>query len=173
MDAGKGPTSGMWAVARSAAERAVYQVLHTLGPEATVEEPIYGLRSITRTVPADWCFGITAARLVASGGTDVMYQYVRDARGAGLSWTALADPLGVPAHTLDRAVAAFELVAGEPTDWFDPVTVWWRCGSCAAVVTDHGPYNGHPTDTETGHASDCARHQTEITAYEAARSGED
>ncbi|WP_433756331.1 hypothetical protein [Nocardia sp. CA-135398] len=41
----------------------------------------------------------------------------------------------------------------------------WTCTSCDERVTDRGPYEGHPADNETGHATDCPRHQREILAY--------
>jgi hypothetical protein len=120
-----------------------------------------------RTVPADWLNGIVAARVVANVARNIMHDYAREARGDGITWLALADSLGVPTdEDLDRADAAFELIAGQPAQRFDRVTLTWRCSTCDKYVTDNGPYEPHPDDRETGHASDCTRHLGAIRAYQ-------
>lgn len=153
-------------VLRTGTERVVFDLLRATGA-TTSQEPIRGLSSFTRTVPADWTDGIRAARTVAAAARGLMYDYARRARGAGLSWRQLADPLGVLGdEDIDPAAAAFELIAGPPAYRFDQVTTAWRCASCDAYVTDTGPDNGHPADCERGHAAGCARHRREIRAYE-------
>ena len=61
------------------------------------------------------------------------------------------------------AEAAYSYTAGSP----DTETARrygrsfsWTCGSCEALISDHGLCNG-PADDERGHADDCARLATE------------
>lgn len=95
--------------------------------------------------PGQWAEGIAAARKVSAAAA-LVHDYARRARGAGMTWAQLADPLGIPHdEDSDRAEAAFEWVASPPAYRFDHVTVGWRCGSCDEYVTDNGPF-GRPTD---------------------------
>ncbi|SEP53368.1 hypothetical protein [Amycolatopsis saalfeldensis] len=91
-----------------------------------------------------------------------------EARGAGWSWGELASSVIVreefPNWTISGA-KAFESVTGQTPGLAKMQTLTWRCGSCNQKITDHGPY-GHPSDCESGHADDCARHDQEAAAYE-------
>ncbi|MCI2424046.1 hypothetical protein MOQ72_42280 [Saccharopolyspora sp. K220] len=154
-------------VARSGTERVVHELLRARhGANAIVERPIDDGLTLTYPVPADYTEGIAAARRVAAEAHRLLNEYARKARGQGHSWRELAAALDVSGE-YDPAAAAFELIAGEPLRTFDEQTTSWRCDSCGQYVTDRGPYTGHPVDCERGHAEDCARHQREITAYEA------
>lgn len=154
-------------VVRTGTERVVHDLLRALhGPHAVASKPISPELSIPHPVPADWGQGIAAARWVAARANSLVHEYAKKARGDGVPWRNLADPLGIEVDAWeDPAAAAFEHVAGTPVRTFDTLTVLWRCGSCGQLVTDRGPYNGHPVNNETGHAETCARHQAEIDAY--------
>lgn len=159
--------AGMCYAARTLTNGAVLGTLAAAADAGTVEQPMAGY-STTRTVPADWTEGVVAARMVADVARTTMYEYARQARSSGVGWQDLADPLGIVTDdpNRDRAVAAFELIAGVPPQRFDRVMVSWLCTTCQHEVTDTGPYDRHPGVYETGHASDCARHLNEIRAYE-------
>lgn len=139
------------------------------GADAVVDERIPGLLS-TQQVPADARAGIAMAQRVTAVARELIREWARSARGAGMSWSELADSLGVAQATdRDPAELAFELVAGEPpasAPWAT-TTVSWRCGSCGQHISDRGPCNGNPVDCEFGHADDCARHLHDLAVYEA------
>ena len=92
--------------------------------------------------------------------------YARRARGAGRSWDEVAAALKFDAagHD-DPSVEAFLWVAPTPSQRFDSIVTSWECASCAARVTDRGPFGGHPEEVEEGHLDSCARHQEDISAY--------
>lgn len=92
------------------------------------------------------------------------------ARGAGWSWRELAGSVIVTGANPSRpitGIAAFESVSGQAPGAAGMRSVTWRCSTCRQHITDQGPY-GHPSDYESGHAVECARHQHEIVAYERA-----
>lgn len=130
-----------------------------------VREAIGG-SSVTRLVLADPVEGLRAAVLVQRVAVGEEREYAVAACGAGASWAEVAGVLGFGERD-EPEVLAFEHTAaraGRPgARW---ASVSWRCTTCAAPVTDSGPYGSHPTDVETGHAADCARHRAEITAWE-------
>jgi hypothetical protein len=99
-----------------------------------------------------------AMALRAAANAEVENQ-VRRARGRGHSWAEIAPLLGV-----DDDVAAFETIV-KPRS-FEDTPLRWTCESCQQGISDHGPYNGHPDDTERGHGEACARHYREVAAYE-------
>jgi len=88
------------------------------------------------------------------------YSYVRTARSDGLTWRQVGKALALEkqAKHEERPLAelAFEYIAGAGDAW-RPSTFGWRCGSCLQMVTDRGPYNGHPRDDEYGHSASCQR----------------
>jgi hypothetical protein len=112
---------------------------------------------------------ILAARAVADAARQDMLSHARRARGAGVPWRDLAEPLGVDQSDtwVDPPGEAFRLVAGPPPMPYDPIYATWSCASCEQVITDSGPLAGHPTDAEKGHRDDCRRYANEIAAYEA------
>jgi hypothetical protein len=64
------------------------------------------------------------------------------------------------------AEAAYERVAGSPASWaFNGPSFTWRCPACDRVVSDRGPYDGHPDDNQPGHADGCARLADEIDRW--------
>lgn len=149
-------------------QRVVHELLRAEhGPEAVVQRPISAGISTTHAAPADYPAGIAAARRVAARARRLVYDYAREARGAGTPWSELAGPLGIVADVGDPAEAAFREVAGEPPAPYDQRSVGWHCTSCGQRMIDHGPYNGHPADDESGHAASCSRHLAEIAAFRA------
>lgn len=154
--------------ARTGTMSLVFDLLRArYGTEAVIDRPIGDRPTLTVFAPADYTAGVAAARMVAAHAHELINHYARNARSEGHSWRDLADPLGVDTDDayVDPAVAAFEMIAGKPSMRFDPLWTSWRCVTCGELVTDHGPYNGHPTDCETGHDQACARHQAEVAAY--------
>jgi len=151
---------------RTHVEQIVYTALRKEhGDAAIVERPIRGM-TLTASAPADYVAGIGAAQEVARVARSLASDYARKARGEGMPWRDLAAALGISADPDDApAETAFELVAPTPLMRFDAVSVCWDCASCGQWITDKGPYNGHPTDDETGHADNCARHAAEIAAW--------
>lgn len=123
-----------------------------------------------REIPADYLRAIETANQIADTARFMGTEYAREARRHGRSWAEIADVLGIDADEVsDPAVAAYERVAG--TGWSSITS--WRCACCEQRVSDRGPWNPHPDDNETGHATDCERHHREITAYERLRDGYD
>ena len=106
------------------------------------------------------------SNLVASTAESLARDYARRARGAGHSWDEVAAALKFDAagHD-DPSVDAFYWVAPTPSQPFDSIVTSWECASCAARVTDRGPFGGHPEEVEEGHLDSCARHQEDISAY--------
>ncbi len=116
--------------------------------------------------------GLAAALTVVQLAQQQAYRFMLGLRGEGTSWREAADLLGIPwSDDYSRPERAYELVLGRDRatdDTFYRHNVYWRCGSstgCGARITDHGPYNGHPADNETGHTPDCRRHAAEGEAY--------
>lgn len=116
--------------------------------------------------PADYLAAAATARSVASTAESLARDYARRARGAGHSWDEVAAALKFDAagHD-DPSVEAFLWVAPTPSQRFDSIVTSWECASCAARVTDRGPFGGHPEEVEEGHLDSCARHQEDISAY--------
>ena len=87
-------------------------------------------------------------------------------RSPHASWDEVAAALKFDAagHD-DPSVEAFLWVAPTPSQRFDSIVTSWECASCAARVTDRGPFGGHPEEVEEGHLDSCARHQEDISAY--------
>jgi hypothetical protein len=118
---------------------------------------------------ADPATGIHAATIARNSADRVRDDYVRRARQDGMSWLAIGQALGLDQGRdaqagYDLAVTAFETVAGEPDIYRQP-TLGWRCPSCDATVSDHGPYEGHPEDNERGHADGCQRLADDVAAH--------
>lgn len=138
------------------------------GEDALTQRPIKGTSTgLTHTEPTSYLTGMKTALQTARAAENLARDWARDARGNGKGWGDIADRVGqmIPHVYDDAPIDAFLWVAPRPSMPHDAVSVGWRCESCAQWVTDHGPYNRHPADNETGHALDCARHNTEIAAY--------
>lgn len=139
------------------------------GDAALTHRPYKGMATgLDFPGPADFLQGMETALRVARFAEGIARDWARDARGAGSSWTDVAEALGrmipVPEGE-DPAIEAFVWVAPTPSMRFDRVTTSWRCESCDKRVTDNGPYDSHPADVESGHATDCARHATDVADW--------
>ncbi len=125
-----------------------------------VETRLYGLQEPTPLA------GLRAALAVAKMAEDQAHTFARSLRGEGRSWVDIADLLEIPwSEEYSRRERAYELVAGAQRS---RTGVYWTCGGpngCGAYVTDHGPYEGHPLDNETGHTAGCRRLEAEGMAY--------
>ncbi|ALE82468.1 hypothetical protein [Pseudonocardia sp. HH130629-09] len=150
---------------------------------SVVETPIPGFTVITDRALDDPLGGVRAALLLRGVAGSQLYDHARAARSAGRSWDEIGAALELPDYEFDsRAEVTFAwLVEGrepapahrDPVPVFHPPSSSWRCGTCAALVTDRGPYESHPDDNETGHASDCTRHIAAIAAWKTRTGWED
>lgn len=160
-----------YSVARWGTERVVLDVVQAQhGPGAVTQRPVAGHASATRLAPIDYAAGVAAAQLVADYAHRLVGRYALKAREDGLSWHDLAVVLDLADsdEESDPATRVYEHIAPKPPSVFDPRSVAWRCATCGGLVTDHGPYNGHPDDQEVGHADTCRRHLAEVETYEQA-----
>jgi hypothetical protein len=97
-----------------------------------------------------------------------LYQPVAAARGEGLTWTDIADLLEIPDDGGNRAERAYDTVVDRSGDWgLSGASLGYTCDACQGSIIDHGPFESHPEDNETGHAADCARFAAEIAAWRA------
>jgi hypothetical protein len=140
------------------------------GPEARTRRPIRGIdgtaTAFDHPVPADYLQGMRTALQTARMAEGIARDWAREARGAGRSWSDVAEVLGrMLPDGEDPAIEAFVWVAPTPSMRFDRVTVGWRCSTCDQMITDHGPYESHPVDNESGHADGCARQAAEVAAW--------
>ena len=136
------------------------------GSGAIVSAPLAPGYSTLVDRPADYLAAAAAARGVAYTAESLARDYARRARGAGRSWDEVAAALQFDAAGHDDPSAeAFLWVAPTPSQRFDSIVTSWECASCAARVTDRGPFGGHPEEVEEGHLDSCARHQEDISAY--------
>lgn len=175
---------------RSPTERAVRRlrdVVREVAVEAfearIVEAPIPGFQVLTDRRLDDPLAGVRAALLARTVAEGQMFVHARDARAAGRSWDEVGAALDLPAHEFSsRAEAAFGwLVEGREPDSepdglpsFRTPSAWWRCGTCDQQVTDHGPSeSSHPDDSESGHATGCARHAGDVAAWQQRTGWED
>lgn len=136
------------------------------GSAAIVSAPLGPGYSTLVDRPADYLAAAATARSVEYAAESLARDYARRARGAGRSWDEVAAALRFDAagHD-DPSVDAFYWVAPTPSQRFDSIVTSWECASCAARVTDRGPFGGHPEEVEEGHLDSCARHQEDISAY--------
>jgi hypothetical protein len=136
----------------------------------TVETAVEGFSFMTRTEIDDPLAGIRAAVTTRNAATAEIRTYAEQARGAGRTWEEIAEALGLAADQFDepRCELAFALIAeNRPLPFresFHRLDAWWQCGSCGERVRDHGPFDGHPANNESGHAPSCRRHAAEIAA---------
>lgn len=152
---------------RTRVEKIVKDALVTQsGSGAIVSAPLAPGYSTLVDRPADYLAAAATARSVEYAAESLARDYARRARGAGRSWDEVAAALRFDAagHD-DPSVEAFLWVAPTPSQRFDSIVTSWECASCAARVTDRGPFGGHPEEVEEGHLDSCARHQEDISAY--------
>ncbi len=111
--------------------------------------------------------GIRAGIVVSNAALREIRDYLARAREDGISWLEIGRALDLETgvrEPYDVAVAAYERAAG-PGTRHQPATFRFTCGSCAQMVTDRGPYEGNPLNTEEGHAEDCTRMAAAVRAY--------
>lgn len=136
---------------------------------AVVETPIEGMQVMTRSGLDDPLAGVRAAVLARDVAVGALRTYAEQARGAGRSWDDIAAAVGLePTQSegeLRDEQAYLLLIEGRPLpdstrwpSWYDRATARWTCATCGQPVTDTGPFEGSPLQTEDGHAPDCARH---------------
>lgn len=119
-------------------------------------------------VPANYLHAIEAADWLQRVAHGMAAEYARKARGQGHSWDEIADAFGIDRDQVNEpAVEAFERVA-PPQRWRDN-NAYWTCRSCDQHISDRGPYEANPADSETGHLESCQRHQREISVYQGDR----
>lgn len=160
--------------------------LQTLMEEIAVEqfggevvvEPIEGYQFLTRRRLVDPLPGVRAAAVLRDVAWRVLVDAVEAARAAGRSWEELGEALGLPldGEPLGEVAFAFVVERREPERarelFWSPATSW-RCASCGELVTDRGPFESHPDDNESGHATDCARHLADVRAWQTRTGWED
>ncbi|WP_433622750.1 hypothetical protein [Nocardia sp. CA-120079] len=139
------------------------------GETAITQKPLIskltGYNFGDQDVPTNYLQAIEAAERLASTARGMAGEYAREARGQGRTWAEIAGAFGIDSDdVVDPAVEAFQRIV--PPDRWGAESTSWTCTSCDTRVTDRGPYEGHPADNETGHATDCTRHQREILAYQ-------
>jgi len=168
------------ALARTDAERdmrnAVLRYVTATGGEVG-ERPIAPGRDYGTTRDAEPLAGIRAAKALEHASARLGRNYVALARRTGLGWDQVGEALNLEAdpdgYGPSVAEQAFEYAAGEPLSYGSSPSYGFTCGSCSQFVSDHGPYDPHPLDRETGHAADCARQAAEVAAWQAERDRED
>lgn len=158
-------------VLETGTESLVFRLMEAEG-HRTIQRPISSRVSITIPTPENYGFGVDAARRVRQRADRLVHEWARKARGTGMSWLDLAEPLGIVRDPDivydDRAQRAFEEIAGTPYRPFDPRRVTWDCTDCGGTVTDLGTEGGGgPEEYERGHTDNCERHAIEIAAYRA------
>lgn len=114
--------------------------------------------------------GLRAALAVARIAESRAHRFAVALRGEGLSWVHIADLFKVPySDDYSRRERVFEMVTDPPSGAFDRRRVFWKCGGpqgCGEHIADSGPYEPHPSDNESGHATSCGRAAAEIVKYE-------
>lgn len=175
---GRSPQHG----AGEKARRLVRQVAVEVFGGAVVETPIPGFTVITDVGLDDPLTGVRAALLLRGVVEGQVLEHARAARAAGRSWDEIGAAMELPDYEFDsRAEITFTcLVEGrepapeaEALPTFRAPSTRWRCGACEQQVIDRGPFESHPDDNETGHAPSCARHQTDVAAWQARTRWED
>jgi len=150
----------------SAAYRSAHQLVLKLAQDGGAEirqRPAWpGSYSVVRY--AEPLAGLKAAVVASKATGRVTGDYITRAREDGFSWLEIGRALGIDGEPYDVAVSAFERAAGEGSPGWGP-SFSFTCGSCAQMVTDHGPYTASPLDCEEGHAEDCTRMAEAMRAY--------
>lgn len=152
--------------ARERARSTITHLVHdTAGSDAFREVPIVPGGRTTEHRPEP-LHGLRAALRLRSLVTEHAKKFVEELRADGASWPTVAAE--VRGDDLDAAdvEAVFAEFAVHGLSRFDASWLSWHCSSCGARVMDYGPNNGHPDDIEHGHADTCARHASEVRAYE-------
>lgn len=138
-----------------------------------VEVPIPGFTVFTNRRLDDPLAGLRVALLMRGVAEAQLYDYARTACAVGRSWGEIGAILCLPTGNAPVGEVAFDwLVCGRAPDpdregarSFRTPSAYWHCTTCAAQVTDDGPFESHPGDNETGHTDTSTRHQAEVTAW--------
>ena len=132
------------------------------------EKPLWpGAHSVVRY--AEPLAGIRAGIVVSSAAQRAVRDYLARAREDGVPWLEIGRALGLETgvrEPYDVAVAAFERAAGESIRGLRP-SFGFTCGSCGQHISDLGPYEAAPDNTEEGHAEDCTQMAEAVRAYRA------
>jgi hypothetical protein len=122
--------------------------------------------------------GLEAAVRVRDVAMGLVRDYAIAARAEGACWATVGAALGlgelVERTGEDMGGAAFLFVAGVRMPEVDGgwsswrSSVGWTCATCGARVTDHGPFDAHPDESEPGHAKHCGRRVRALARLRAA-----
>jgi hypothetical protein len=153
-------------------QRRIIEVARKVFGAAVVHTPIEGFTHATREEVKPAILGVQAAVFVRDVAARWVREHAMTARGAGYSWDQVGAALGLkededPNHSAGDRAFMF-LVWGElhPRPGYSwSRNAYWTCGSCKQQVTDHGPFDANPANTETGHAGSCERHHSDCLAY--------
>jgi hypothetical protein len=162
--------------ARRYTDTAVLAMAREAGAEVG-ERPIWPGKTFTvRDVAPE--AGIRFAVVLAGTARHKLHSYIKQARQDGLTWQQIGHALRLERTAEERGASLAEVAFEYATDAgragpFDELSFGWTCPSCQQVVSDHGPYNGHPADCEPGHAEGCQRLAAAVAAYEAEWDDED
>lgn len=157
--------------AARARDRARSTITHlvrdTAGDDAVRELPIWPGAATTEQRPTPR-HGLRAALRLRDEATGHARRFIEELRGDGASWPDVAAEVRRHDAGIDEAAvqAVFEEFAAGGLSAFDTAWMSWRCSSCEQRITDHGPYNPHPSDIEEGHTADCERHVADVRTYE-------
>jgi hypothetical protein len=165
-----------WHINNTLTNLVIRRVVEELGPDGVTYAPDIGLEAFGDQPQPDPVVAVRAARELQWAAARLLGEHLDRARGRGVPWRDLATALGIADDADEEGIApaeaAFHLATTGRIDgdlphrrWGDEPYRSWRCASCRAWVHDRGPFNGHPDDDETGHASGCARHAADIAAW--------
>ena len=150
---------------------AVRRVAVEVFDASVVEVPIPGFTVFTDRRLDDPLAGVRSALFLRNVAEGQLHEH---ARAAGRTWDEIGAALALPpSEYRPRAEVAFGwLVEGrepEPDSAelppFRTPSAHWRCGACEQQITDRGPFESHPADNETGHATGCTRHHADVAAW--------
>jgi hypothetical protein len=112
--------------------------------------------------------GIRYARIAEDAAKRLVEDYVAAARADGRTWLEIAGALGLSGDDrYDLGVEAFNRVAGNVVSGFRPASFYWRCPVCGKGITEYGPFEANPVNTQSGHAEGCERLAAEAATYRA------
>ncbi len=170
---GRDPRESTARTARNAARRAAIDLALLEGAEIIGRAAFRGSQISIRDVEP--LAGLRAARGIELGARHHVRNYIRDAREAGCTWSAIGAAIDlVPGGEPDLAgetvaEAAYSYAAGRPdsqTGGRYGRSFSWHCASCDGLISDRGPFDG-PVDAERGHAGGCARLAATVAVWEA------
>lgn len=156
----------------AAAHTAVHRVaLMMEDPARITDAPIF-VGAVSTEQRAQPLTHLEAAVWLRGHADQQIRHSITKARSAGVSWTEIGKVLdlpGPPRGDYDLAVAAFEYALSHS---FSDQNVYYDCDACGQAIKDHGPYDPHPEDQESGHAETCERLRAAVAAYKR-RMGDD